>query len=350
MEDKIAKRIKQAISDKVFPGCVVGIVVKNRDKKIFPFGSFTYEVNSTLVKEDTIYDVASITKAIPLASVILSLIDKKQVELHGPISKYIPEFRNDGGKDKVLIWHLLTYTLDLDVPSMASLKMKTPEEIKEIVLRAPLKSLPGERHLYTNSTAYLMGLLINNVTHRNLDDLSDELFFEPLQMTRTTFRPETFSKNEIVPTEFDDWRGRLIHGEVHDESSFVLNKKFILGIAGLFSTASDLLKFMEMLLSNGELNYKRYISTKMVAAMHTNQLTNINKSAGLGWDLNQPDYMGKYASEIFGKTGFTGCIVLCNPKKGIAMTLLSNRIYPKRGDYGPMYAVRRDIADIVFGL
>jgi CubicO group peptidase (beta-lactamase class C family) len=348
MKDEITKRVKQAISDKVFPGCVIGVINKNGERKIFPFGKFTYDADSTLVKEDTIYDVASVTKAIPLASVLLSLIDRKQVDLHDPISKHIPEFGLGGGKDKVLIWHLLTYTLDLDVPSMASLKIKTPEEIKEVILRAPLKSLPGDRHLYTNSTAYLIGLLINNVTGRNLDDLSNELFFKPLGMTRTTFHPETFSKNEVVPTEFDEWRGRLIHGEVHDESSFVVNKKFILGMAGLFSTAPDLLKFMEMLLNDGELNHKRYFSNTMMEAIHTNQLASINESAGLGWELNKPDYMGKYAAEIFGKTGFTGCVVLCNQAKGTAMTLLSNRIYPKRGSYLPIYEVRRDIADIIF--
>src|SRR3989344_4478016 len=348
MEDEIAKRINRAMTKKVFPGCVVGIVYKDGKKIILPFGRFTYDEMSNLVQEDTIYDVASVTKAIPTASLLLTLIDESRIKLNDPVVKYMPEFGSSGGKDKILVRHLLTYTLDLDLPAMASLKEKTADEIIDIVFRAPLKSQPGEKFLYTNSTAGLIGFLIRNVTGRNLEDLSEELFFRPLHMTRSTFNPETFTKNEIAPTEFDDWRGRLIHGEVHDESSYILNKKFILGIAGLFSTTPDLLKFLEMLLNDGEFHGQRCFSASIVREMHTNQLADIGKSGGLGWELNQSEFMGKYAPELFGKTGFTGCLVLVNPIKGIGMALLSNRIYPKRSDYKAIYEVRKDIADIVF--
>lgn len=348
MEDEIVQRIGRAIAEKIFPGCVVGIVQKNGKRIILPFGRFTYDEASNVVKEDTIYDVASITKAIPTASLLLTLIDEGRVGLNDSLINYLPEFGSTGGKDKVLISHLLTYTLDLDMPAMSSLKDKTADEIISIAFKAPLKNQPGKKHHYTNVTAGLMGLTIRQLTGRNLDDLSEELFFRPLSMTRTTFHPENFAKNEIVPTEFDDWRGRLIHGEVHDESSYVVNQKFILGMAGLFSTAPDLLKFLEMLLQHGELNGNRYFSASMVRAMHANQLADIGRSGGLGWELNQSEFMGKYAPELFGKTGFTGCLVLASPVKGAGLVILSNRIYPKRGDYQAIYEVRKDIADIVF--
>lgn len=76
MEEKIKERAERAIQDKVFPGCVVGAVFKDGRRVILPFGRFTYDIDSPVVAEDTIYDVASVTKMIPTSSLLLALIDQ----------------------------------------------------------------------------------------------------------------------------------------------------------------------------------------------------------------------------------------------------------------------------------
>lgn len=349
MKKQIAGIINKGIKDKVFPGAVVGIIKDGR-KEIFSFGHFTYDESSSFVKDDTVYDVASVTKSIPTSCLLLSLADKGIVKLEDPLVNYLPKFDNSPGKDKILIKHLLAYTVDIDAPAMSSLRNISPDEIVNTISKARLKSPPGTKFVYTNSTALLIGLLLRELTGKMIDDLAEEYFFEPLKMDRSTFHPlKIFKKEEIVPTEICDWRGYLVHGEVHDESSFTLQKKYFFGIAGLFSTASDILLFLEMLLNNGKKNERRFFSEDMIKSMYTNQLAETGKFAGLGWKLNQPAFMGQCSADTCGITGFTGPFVLWNELKGIGLVMLTNRIYPKRPmDNLAINKIRSALADIVF--
>lgn len=347
MEDLISKRINKAIEERVFPGCVVGWVKSGR-YNILPFGRFTYNENSQAVGENSVYDVASVTKSIPTAMSLLTFIDSDKVTLEDGLSKYIPEFEN---KDEVRIKHLLTYTLDLEIQKTSELLSKSAGEILSIILKAKLKNPPGTRHLYTNVSAVLMGYVVEKVSGKKLPEFAHDHFFGPLEMNKTTFYPlDIFSKEEIVPTEMVDWRSGLVQGEVHDESTYILQKGgYYLGAAGLFSTAGDLLKFTEMILNSGFLEGKRFLSKKMIEKMGKDQLNFSDTHVGLGWELNEPARMGKYAPEIIGKSGFTGCIVMINPKKHSSLVILANRTYPKRpSEVETIKSVRRDVADIVF--
>ena len=106
-----------------------------------------------------------------------------------------------------------------------------------------------------------------------------------------------------------------------------------MGHAGLFSTADDILTFLEAL-----------IAGTFPAVVRGAQ-------EGLGWQLADERFMGKDAGKrTFGKTGFTGTSVVCDVERGIALVILSNRTYPKRPpNDDAIYAFRRDIADIVLG-
>lgn len=348
MEKEITKRIKQAIREKVFPGCVVGVMKKNGKKFISPFGKFTYEEDSKCVTKDTMYDIASVTKSIPTSCLLLTLIDNGKISLDDAVSKYLPEFGNEKNKNNVLIRHLLSYTVSLDVHSMSALKDKSADEIIHTVITAKLKDKPGSRFLYTNSTALLIGMVVDKVSGKSLDAFARDSFFKHLKMNNTTFHPNKYDINKIPPTEIDDWRG-LVHGVVHDESTYTLQQKYYVGIAGIFSTVPDILNFLEMLLNYGMLKAKRYFKTNTVKQMMSNQLRGIKETAGLGWRLNEKWFMGKYCSKnTFGITGFTGCSVLCDPIKGLGIALFSNRTYPTRKTGIELInGVRSDIANIV---
>ncbi len=347
----IAARANRAIGESVFPGCVVGVVTKNGERMILPFGRFTYENGSSAMQDCSVFDVASVTKSIPLSSLLLRLIDGKKVSLDDAVADYVPEFGNFPEKKAVTMRHLLSYTLDLDVPAMSSLKEKAPDEMISAIISAPLRRPAGTTYLYTNSTACVMGLVVRNASGRDIDALAEYEFFSPLEMRNSTFHPKNADGKRIVPTEFDSWRNRLICGEVHDESAWVLGKKYILGIAGLFSTAPDMLSFLEMLLRKGECRGVRYFSENIVTEMGTNQIPEIKgEYAGLGWELFQPWFMGRYAGpHTFGKTGFTGTCVVCDVERGVAYTILSNRTFPKRPENSSaINAFRADIGDIIF--
>lgn len=346
VRDQITKHATQAIKGKVFPGCVVGMVNRDGVREVFPFGNFTYEKSSPAVTENSIYDVASITKSIPTGSIALQLLDEGRIQLTDKLIDYLPEF-NNSDRENVLIKHLLTYTLD--GYGFSSLNEKDPKKLKEMILARDFERRPGTVFKYSNTPSTLLGFALENITGETLDQLADERFFKPLKMNRTTFSPQKFSLEEIVPTEIDDWRG-LVHGVVHDESAYIFKQgEKVVGHAGLFSTAPDILTFLEMLLNRGTFKGKQYFSKEIVAQMGVNQIAELNDYTGLGWELYQERYMGKYAtSHTFGKTGFTGTLCVCDVAKGIAYVILSNRIFPKRpSDSTAINTFRKMIGEII---
>ncbi|OGG40678.1 hypothetical protein A3A21_00330 [Candidatus Jorgensenbacteria bacterium RIFCSPLOWO2_01_FULL_45_25b] len=376
LTEKIRERVRLAIQEGVFPGCVVGVVTKTGERFVLPVGRFTYDECSPLVMADSIFDIASVTKAIPVASLALWLIDRGRLSLGDFIVSFLPELRGEHWKE-VTLWHLLTYTLNLQYEGrklrLSSYAQASPLEILNIIFSSEFRSKPGRVFSYSNAVAVLLGLVIERVAERSMDELAKEVFFSSLQMSRTTFQPLSFfARDEIVPTEFQNGRG-LAHGEVHDESAYALSKGGVAGSAGLFSTAPNLLTFLEMLLRGGEFGGYRYFSEEAVSAMYTNQLQEIGEAQGLGFQIYQPKctpleithsgnsssaqaharfltgWMGERClPNTFGKTGFTGCSVICDPNQGVGVVMLSNAVYPKRkSDFGGINAFRRDIHDIV---
>ena len=355
MEQQISLKAQEAINNKVFPGCVVGYVKKSGERKVFPYGKFTYEADAQPVREDTMYDVASITKSIPTSCLALKLIDEKKLSLTDKLIDYIPEFSNSD-RENVLIQHLLTYTLDgyglasaMDGTDGASLNKRTVNDLLNTLFTHDFEKRPGEVFKYSNIPAALLGIVIERITGSTVDKLADEYFFQPLEMKRSTFFPEKFDIDEIVPTEIDGWRG-LVHGVVHDESAYICKKEgTIVGHAGLFSTAPDILNFLEMLLNKGVVSGKRYLSESAVEQMGTDQIPALDEQTGLGWELEQPRFMGsKCTPHTFGKTGFTGTLAVCDVEKEIAYVILSNRTYPKRPtDSSECNAFRASVGEIL---
>ena len=349
MKQKLDTIIKTAIKENIFPGCVIGVVFRNGEKDLFPFGRFTYDSDAPEMREGTVFDVASITKAIPTSCLALKALETGKMKLDDALINWIPEY-NNSYSGKVKIKHLLAHTLDFDF-RLSACKDLPPQKILETIYTAELRSAPGSTFMYCNATSILLGILVELVFDRKLDTLAEELFFRPLGMNTTTFSPDSNALGEIVPTELDNWRGREIRGEIHDESAWVLKKIMVPGSAGVFSCVPDLLIFLEMLLNDGAYGSKQYFSPDTIKLMSTNQIRGIGASTGLGWELNQPEYMGSNCSaRTIGKTGFTGCVAICDLEKGIGLTLLSNYTWPCRKDgKEQINKIRRQVADVVFG-
>lgn len=348
MKKLIENRIKQALENRVFPGCVVGIVDRQGKRFVWPFGQCTDEKNSKSILNDSIFDVASITKAIPTASLALKLIEENLIQLDDQAADFLPELEN-AYRGEIKISHLLTQTLDYGI-RLSSYKDKTPEEILEIIFNLELKSKPGTKFSYSNATSVLLGIVIERVKGMKLDVLAQKYFFDPLTMKDTTFYPQKLNGERVVPTEIDAWRGRVVCGEVHDESAFRLSQKGVVGSAGLFSTVPDLLNFMQMLLYRGIFQNHQIFSDETISKMSLNWLQGLSEETGLGWELNQKFYMGKLSSsQTIGKTGFTGCSCVVDFKKNKAVVILSNYTYPHRKPNSSLiHEVRRDVADIVW--
>lgn len=341
--------IDQAIKDKIFPGCVIGIFDGPKGKKeIFHFGHFTFHRNSRPITPDSIFDIASITKVLPTSSLALRLIDRNIIAIDEKISHWIPEI-NTEFKNEITLFHLLTHTLHYDF-SLSSFKQLEPQLLLNKIFTAKLQSPPGKKFFYCNTTSILLGIAIERILNKKLHELANEYFFNPLGMENTKFSIEGSLKDTVVPTEIDSWRQRIIQGETHDETAWVLKRIITPGSAGLFSSVGDLLIFLEMLLGNGVYNNQRYYTKELLDLISTNQIPNIKGCTGLGWELNQHRYMGITCSQkTIGKTGFTGCVVIGDLEKQKGLVFLSNYTWPKRKkNASAINAVRKSVAEIVF--
>lgn len=316
---EIEQCTQRAIDQRVFPGCVIGIL-KEAERTVQSFGKLRYE-EPALVTEDTVYDLASITKSIPLASLAAILIEERTCALSDTVTKFLPELQNDFD---ATIEDLLRYRVR--GPQLSKLQYRTFEEIRTYVLEHGFDGPPGEGQ-YTNLPAFVLGLAIERVKKESLASLGHRYFFGPLHMESTTFFPAT---SDCAPTE-NDARGE-VRGLPHDESAYVFAKAHrTVGHAGLFSTANDMLTFAEKLLHDPQGAIVR------------------NAENGLGWQVKDPNFMGRFAGEkTFGKTGFTGTSIVVDVERQIALVILSNRTYPVRPiDDSAIFQFRRDIADIV---
>lgn len=327
--ESIAERAEQAIEHGVFPGCVVGIVRTGGERVVYPFGAQSYDSYVRPVRAETIYDLASITKSIPTASLALVLAEEKKMSLDDTVRRYIPEMANDYG---ATLRDLLLYRVT--GPRLSELRAETPDDLITAIYMHGFNGPPGQS-TYTNLPALLLGIAIERAIGTTLDVLARRYFFDPLKMRNTAFFAG-HPISHVAPTEIDDWRG-LVQGMTHDESAYVLAKSGrVPGHAGLFSTVPDLLAFLSMLLEQRDDTARAIVR---------------GAQQGLGWQIAHP-FMGRERSEkTFGKTGFTGTSLVVDMERRVSFVILSNRTYPQRPANDERIAeFRRDIADIIFSL
>lgn len=354
--DDIRRLLNQAETEGVFNKAVAGFVL--------PDGS--HELLALNTPENTVYDIASLTKVCPTSTLALSYILEGKLSVDTKVIDFIPELQTNY-RDDIRLFHLLTHSLDYRVP-MKTLRELPPEGILDALFTYHFEKAPGDDFNYGNPASVLLGMILCRLTGKSLQEQGAERFFRPLQMTRSGWDPLTrpensIPKEQIMPTEICSFRKREIQGEIHDESAWVLRKLFPVGSAGMFSCVPDLLKFVQMVLNDGaDMNGKRIAPAGILSMVSTNAFTNPrygNSPAGakgdctgLGWELNSPKFMGtKVSPRAFGKTGFTGASIVADPDKGAAVVLLSNFTYPHREPNADrIHAFRAKLADTFFSM
>jgi len=317
---------REAIEKNIFPGCIIGIIEKG-GRKALPFGRHTYAEDSPVVTENSLYDCASLTKSVVTATLALQLLDEGKFALESRLVEFVPEYRTRH-HEAVSIRHLLTYTLGNTLP-LSTLEDKTPDEIFDAICTEETHE-PGTVFNYSNTPAFLLGIIIERVLAKSLDKAAQERIFDPFGMKSATFSPQV-----AVPTEVG------VQDIVHDESARVFARaEKTVGHAGLFASMNDLLLFVEHLLLIRD------------TRLSTNQIAHLNASTALGWELNQPHFMGsKRRTHMFGKTGFTGTSIVVDYEREKALIILSNRTYPHRPkDTSVINAFRSGLCDIVFSI
>jgi len=348
----IAPLVNEAISRHDLPGAVV--LVGRGDDVLFhaALGQRAVEPPEPMT-EDTIFDLASLTKVVATTPSVMQLVEAGQIRLSDPVSRFIPEFGRYR-KDRISIRHLLTHTSGLRPDLELEVEFSGVEEaVRRAVEEIPLVP-PGERFIYSDINFFLLGDIVRRVSGERLDQYAARHVFAPLEMKDTMFLPPASILSRIAPTE----RCRpiswpcggpdvpFLRGVVHDPTSRRMGN--VAGHAGLFSTAADLSRFCRMLLANGQLGSARVLSPASVALM-TSPATpaGMRDVRGLGWDIDTTYSTNRgdlFPIGSYGHTGFTGTSLWLDPNTKSYVVFLSNRVHPDgKGDVG---ALRGKVATV----
>ena len=341
----IDRVIEEEIEKGNVPGAVV--LVGQRDKVLY-WKTFGYEVNEPFEEQmtkNTIFDLASLTKPIATATSILILVDQGKIKLGDYAGKYLPDFARHG-KEEARISHLLTHTSGLPAYTNAdSLKnafgTPCPDKVIDKICNMKAVSKPGEEFRYSCLGYITLARIVEIVSAENIDDFSRENVFAPLGMERTTYNPPASREKDIAATQIVD--GQLLRGTVHDPLARLMGGTS--GNAGLFSTASDLSTYCQMLLNCGTWKGKKILSPEAVSMLTTIQ----SHGRAYGFDVHSGYswVKGSYAPEnAFCHTGYTGTSIVCDPESKVYVIILTNRAHPH--DKGTSKQIRTKIADIVF--
>jgi uncharacterized protein YbbC (DUF1343 family)/CubicO group peptidase (beta-lactamase class C family) len=368
----IATLVEAAIARHELPGAVV--LVGRGDTVVYhrAFGQRAVAPAAEAMTEDTIFDLASLTKVVATTTSVMKLMEEGRIRLSDPVAMFIPEF-GKYGKAGITIRHLLTHSSGLRPDLELDVEFSGAEEaIRRAVEEVPT-SPPGERFIYSDINFFLLGDIVRRVSGERLDRYAKTQVFEPLGMKDTGFLPAEPLRARIAPTErcrtlawpcgpstslgtamsgaAEASKGGgpevpFLRGVVHDPTARRMDG--VAGHAGLFSTAADLSRFCRMLLGGGRLDGVRVLSAATVALMIAPATpAGMRDVRGLGWDLDSSFSTNRgelFPIGSFGHTGFTGTSLWIDPASGSYVVFLSNRVHPD--GKGDVNALRGRVATV----
>ncbi|MCK4765852.1 MAG: beta-lactamase family protein [Candidatus Aminicenantes bacterium] len=331
------KFIHTLIEREVIPG--ISLLIGKGENIILErhYGYKSLLPHRVALEENTLYDVASLTKPLVTALAAVYLIEKGELSLDAVVKKYFPVLPFD-----IEVSHLLTHTSGL--PAWFPFYLYG-EDYLDTFKRLRLEAKPGRKVNYSCVGYILLHYLIEKVSGVPFKDFIEQLIFKPLGLKDTYLQPPPGLRERAAPTEAGNryeremaqkehgrlasafaWRDYLIQGETHDANSYYLGGSA--GNAGLFSTAAGLFRLsLEFFPSTGLL-----LKPESIALCWKN-FTPFKKShRSLGFKLNSSFITsgGRALSrEAIGHSGFTGASLWLDPRGEYKYILLSNRIHPR---------------------
>ena len=341
LHDTLQAILDRAVADSAFPGAIA--VIGTHAGPLLTVGAGHLDwAPSPVPDENTLWDLASLTKVVGMTSALMQLVESNTVSLDAPVQRYLPEWTGRD-KDKVTVLHLITHQSGLPAFKQYFRLNVSPDSTLRLFFATPLDTLPGVRMVYSDIGAILLGKVIERVSGETLDGYLARHVFEPLGMRDTRYRPPAELLPRVAPTEQDPWRGRHLRGEVHDENAAALGG--VSAHAGLFSTAHDLDRLARVYLNGGTLDGGRLASAATIRQF-TTVWDSTFSSRALGWDTPSTNSSGGHylMRPAFGHTGFTGTSLWIAPQHDLYVMLLTNRVNPTR-EHSRIAPARVAVAD-----
>ncbi|MFJ8044118.1 serine hydrolase domain-containing protein [Kitasatospora sp. NPDC096147] len=337
----IRRLLADGVGERMFPGAVWAVGDVGGLRVGGTAGVLDPERPGEAMREDTVFDLASLTKILAVWSVVGTLWEEGRIELDRPLGASWPEVAG-APLGEVTARQLLTHTAGLPLHARLRVSYGTdPVAIRAGVLRERLHRPPGEAVDYTDRAALILGYLAEYLTGQTLDVLAVDRIWRPLGMRETWFGPlpEAVAAR-CAPTEWDEEAGLRWKGVVHDPSARLLGG--VAGIAGVFSVAEDLGLFLRHLLAPSAR------PTGFGAAWTAESLRvwtgGLEPARGLFW---YPAPGTGEAEDVWVHYGFTGTGMWVSPRLGRWAVLLTNKVYVTR-DREPMTTVRNRFRELAF--
>ncbi len=329
--------IDRAIADKRCPGGVLWF--EHRGASYHKaYGNRALVPDVEPMTEDTIFDLASLTKVVACTPAAMLLVERGQLDLNARVQTYIPEFKGDG-KEAITVRELMTHTSGLPGDIETRTDWHGEATAIEKACAVHLLSTPGTRFRYSDINFFLLGEIVQRITHQPLQDFVQHEIYQPLKMVDTGYLPPASKLSRIAPTEVVN--GKPWRGVVHDPTARHMGG--VAGHAGLFTTAADLARYARMMLNLGTLDGVRIFKPETVKLMTSVQTPpSLPVRRGLGWDIDS-GYSGPrgrlFPIGSYGHTGWTGTSIWIDPFSQSFVIFLSNRNHPtEKGNVGPLRA------------
>ncbi|SEC60120.1 sodium:solute symporter family transporter [Terriglobus roseus] len=327
--------MQTGLAAKLLPGGVV--VIGSGGKVVFhkAYGNRAEDPAIEPASEDTIYDMASLSKCISTSVAIMQMYEAGKLQFDDPVVKYLPEFAANG-KSNITIRQLLTHYSGLkeDV-SLTDAWSGKVEGVKRAMESAPYGP-PGLTFKYSDINFITLGAIVEKLSGEPLNVYAAKHVFAPMGMVHTTYNPSANLKPMIAPTAHNDDKpmadDRLLRGEVHDPTTRRMGG--VAGHAGVFSTAADVSLFAQALLDRlaGRPSTFPLKQSSLELMCRPEQPTGAKGLRAFGWDVDSPFSRPRgdiYPVGSFGHTGFTGTSIWMDPRSDSYVILLANAVHPR---------------------
>ncbi len=371
--------MQQALDAKQLPGGVVAIGSGGHVVFHKAYGNRAEDPTIEPATEDTIYDMASLSKCLSTSVAIMQLYEQGKLQFDDPVAKYLPEFANHG-KQTITIRQIMTHysglAPDVDLKDPWGLAAPDRDEGLRRAMQSVPTGPPGTRFVYSDINFIVAGALVEKLSGQREDLYAWQHIFQPLGMTHTRYLPfdkacgagfhsvgaaivadpDVLTRAGLGACSPDAWRPQLIpsiaptthddegnaqtnphfdmvtRGQVHDPTTRRMGG--VAGHAGVFSTAHDASLFAQALLDRlaGRPSTFPLKQSTLELMCRPEQPTGAKALRGFGWDIDSPYSRPRgdiYPVGSFGHTGFTGTSIWMDPRSDSYVILLANAVHPR---------------------
>ncbi len=331
-----------AVATRAFPAAVIEVGNSSHPHWRHAVGALTYEAGAAAAREDTVFDLASLTKVLATASLVMRHVERGQLGLDDPVADHLPSW-SGADRSSVTIRDLLAHCSGLPAHEPFFQTLRGRADVERAIATTPLEYTPRSRSIYSDLGFMLLGFMLEDVSPLPVQfDALREQMQNPEELQ---FHPPDTWKKRTAPTRFSEWRGRQLVGEVDDDTTWALGGAG--GQAGLFGTAAAVgacARHVMQVLS-GRTGAFRPETMRLFVSRRTDVPSS---SRALGWDTMLPTSScgTRMSAAAFGHTGFTGTSLWIDPERDVYVVLLTNRVYPDAAN-NAIQEVRRAVHDAV---